>query len=110
MNELNFAITNAETKIKELEGEGKFLQADEQRDISKWLKELRDIKQGFITVDGVEVKEGDTVWVQGSTAIEDTTVQTLKPVTTYSLFGKIPVDESFSTKEAAEKFRYGDNK
>ena len=55
------------------------------------------------TADGVEVKEGDKVWVLGSTGIHKTKV--IEPVTNYELFGPIPVRESFSTKKAAKKAR-----
>ena len=53
-----------------------------------------------ITHDGVEVDEGDTVWVFGSLG-DIHKVSVLPAVTTYELFGPIPVAQSFSTKEAA---------
>ena len=57
-----------------------------------------------VTKDGVSVRPGDKVWVNGSTSIEKTTV--CEPATSYYLFGIIPVSESFSTKQAAKKARY----
>jgi hypothetical protein len=75
--------------------------------IAEWLCELNCIKRGFKTKDGIPVSAGDTVWVQGSTSVESATVKELKQVTSYELFGPIPVDESFSTRESAEKWRYG---
>ena len=56
------------------------------------------------TFDGIEVKEGDTVYVLGSTGIHPTKV--LPPVTSYVYFGNIEVKNSFSTQLAAEKFKY----
>jgi len=53
------------------------------------------------TFDGVNVKKGSTVWVFGSTGIQKTKV--LEPVTSYEFFGPIPVSQSFSSREAAEK-------
>ena len=60
------------------------------------------------THDGVIVKPGDTVWVIGTCGIYDTQVNPVEPVTNYYLFGYIPVKDAFSTKEAAEKYRYGE--
>lgn len=53
------------------------------------------------TFDGEEVKEGDTVFVIGSCGVHEAKV--LEPVTNYELFGNIPVRNSFSTKEEADK-------
>lgn len=55
------------------------------------------------TFDGKEVKEGDEVWVFGSTCIHRAKV--LPPVTSYNLFGPIEVKNSFSTKEAAQRYK-----
>ena len=55
------------------------------------------------TYDNVEVEEGSTVWVFGSMGLNKTTI--LPPVTNYTLYGnKIPVNQSFSTSEAAVNF------
>ena len=54
------------------------------------------------THDGVVVKEGDTVWVKGSTGFHKTRVDV--PVTEYYLYGPVPVHCSFSSKEKAEEF------
>lgn len=55
------------------------------------------------TFDNKEVAEGDNVWVIGSCGIHEAKV--LPPVTSYELFGPIPVSRSFSTKESAEKYK-----
>lgn len=55
------------------------------------------------TFDNKDVEEGDKVWVIGSCGIHEATV--LPPVTNYELFGPIPVSRSFSTKEAAAKYK-----
>lgn len=60
------------------------------------------------THDGIEVKEGDKVYVIGSTGVKEATVQ--PPVTDYYLFGPIKVTNSFSTRLAAEKFSYKEQK
>lgn len=53
------------------------------------------------TFDGKEVKKGDIVFVIGSCGVHEARV--LEPVTSYELFGNIPVRNSFSTKEEAYK-------
>lgn len=58
------------------------------------------------TRDGVVVKPGDKVWVNGSVSVEQTTVQPLVAVTGYELFGPIPVARAFSTAAAARAHRY----
>ena len=56
------------------------------------------------TKDNKVVSAGDEVYVIGSTGgIHATRV--LPPVTSYELFGPVPVSMSFSTKKAAEAFR-----
>lgn len=59
-----------------------------------------------VTADGELVSPGDKVWVLSSTGkIEKTTVQELKAVTNYYLFGDIPVSSSFSSKKAAQHYK-----
>ena len=59
-----------------------------------------------VTADGELVQEGDTVWVFSSTRTPTaTTVQELKALTNYELFGKIPVSESFSSEQAARNYQ-----
>lgn len=59
-----------------------------------------------VTADGELVSTGDQVYVLSSTGkIEKTTVQELKAVTHYYLFGYIPVSSSFSTKQAAQLYK-----
>ena len=61
------------------------------------------------TRDNVEVNVGDTVWVKGSIGFHKTTVAPVVPVTTYYLFGLIPVHHSFSSKKKAEEFYKNNN-
>jgi hypothetical protein len=59
-----------------------------------------------VTADGELVQEGDTVWVFSSTRTPTaTTVQELRALTNYTLFGKIPVSESFSSEQAARNYQ-----
>lgn len=55
------------------------------------------------TYDKKKVKEGDKVFVISSTGkVESAMV--LEPVTSYELFGPVPVSSSFSSIEAAEEY------
>ena len=55
-----------------------------------------------ITADSKFVNAGDRVWVISSSGIpKETTVQPLEHLTSYELFGLIPVRQSFSSKTAA---------
>ena len=79
---------------------------------------LRHIQQGWLafqagcdcnqarTRDGVVVEPGDKVWVNGSVSVEPTTVQPTEALTSYELFGRIPVSQAFSTEAAARAHRY----
>jgi hypothetical protein len=59
-----------------------------------------------LTADGVLVEAGDPVWVLSSLRVPmPTTVRKLQAYTTYTLFGPVPVCESWSTREAAENYR-----
>jgi hypothetical protein len=59
-----------------------------------------------VTADGEIVQAGDQVWVFSSTRVpKPTTVQELKAVTNYTLFGNIPVSESFSSEQAALNYQ-----
>lgn len=58
------------------------------------------------TADGVAVAPGDRVWVNGSTGVQQTTVQPLVAVTGYEYFGPVPVSQSFSTEAAARAAQY----
>ncbi|MGB4448698.1 MAG: hypothetical protein WBI92_11755 [Cloacibacterium sp.] len=68
---------------------------------------MSELKVVAKTKDGVEVKPGDKVWVQGSTSVQKAVVKPFVAYTDYEYFGPIPVGEAFSTKKAAEKARYG---
>ena len=55
-----------------------------------------------LTADGVLVTPGTKVYVFSSTgSVQSTTVCETEAVTDYYLFGNIPVQHSFSTREAA---------
>lgn len=70
------------------------------------VQELTENKLNKIkTYDGKVVKPGDTVWVFGSCSIEKAKVRKPEALTDYYYFEDIPVKDSFSTKEAAEKHR-----
>lgn len=59
-----------------------------------------------VTADGEIVQAGDKVWVISSTGKpERTTVQKLEAVTNYELFGKIPVQHSFSSQKALRNYQ-----
>ena len=59
-----------------------------------------------VTSDGVLVKPGDPVWVISSTGKpEPTTVRPTQAVTSYYLFGQIPVQHSFSTVQALRQYQ-----
>lgn len=71
---------------------------DQAKAVAEYLAKVLNTADGWRTADGVVVKPGDKVWVRGSSGLHETTVQ--KPVTTYELFGPIPVDQSYSTEQA----------
>jgi len=75
----------------------------EHPQIASLLEELKQYRDMFTTADGIIVKPGDTIWVNGSTSISDAHVRSA--CTTYDYFGPIPVDHSYSTKEAANQAR-----
>lgn len=59
-----------------------------------------------VTADGELVSPGDTVYIfDGIGSIEPTTVRNTEAVTNYYLFGNIPVEHSFSTKQAAQTYQ-----
>jgi len=62
------------------------------------VREALEAVAAWKTVDGKRVQPGDKVWVAGSVGVHETTVS--EPVTTYHLFGPIPVSRSYSTKKA----------
>lgn len=73
--------------------------------------ELESFLQAFlslgsgITADSKFVKAGDKVWAISSTGIpKETTVQALEHITSYELFGPVPVKHSFSSKTAAIRY------
>lgn len=59
-----------------------------------------------VTADGELVSPGDRVWVISSTGKpQPTTVQETKALTSYYLFGQIPVAESFSSEQAVRQYQ-----
>ena len=59
-----------------------------------------------ITADGMLVAPNTKVYVLSSTGkIEQTRVKPTEAVTDYYLFGEIPVSSSFSTKQAAQRYK-----
>jgi hypothetical protein len=68
------------------------------------LEELKKLTP--TTFDGIIVKPGDNVYILGSLYnIEEAEVQEIIPLTDYELFGIIPVQNSFSTREAANEYK-----
>ena len=75
-------------------------------ELEQFAQLLLDSQHTAITADGALVKPQDTVWVISSTGkAEPTTVQPTQAVTSYYLFGDIPVQHSFSTKQALKQYQ-----
>lgn len=75
-------------------------------ELEQFAQALLDSQHTAVTADGVLVKAGDPVWVISSTGKpEPTTVQPTQAVTSYFLFGDIPVTHSFSTKDAVRRYQ-----
>jgi hypothetical protein len=59
-----------------------------------------------ITADGVLVEPGTEVWIFDSVgAVKPTSVRETQALTNYTLFGNIPVANSFSTRKAAINYQ-----
>lgn len=71
---------------------------DQAKAVAEHLAGVLNDYSSWTTADGVVVRPGDKVWVRGSTGVHQTTVR--KPVTSYELFGPVPVDQSYSTESA----------
>ena len=75
-------------------------------ELAQFAQLLLNSQAQALTVDGVLVEAGDPVWVLSSLRVPmPTTVRKLQAYTTYTLFGPVPVCESWSTREAAENYR-----
>ena len=75
-------------------------------ELEQFAQALLDSQHTAITADGVLVKPQDPVWVISSTGKPElTTVQPTQAVTSYYLFGDIPVAHSFSTEQAVRKYQ-----
>lgn len=60
-----------------------------------------------VTADGFFVEPGNRVWVISSTgAPKPTTVQKTQALTSYYLFGQVPVSESWIDRQALERFQH----
>jgi len=78
----------------------------QRAELEQFAQALLDSQTTAITADGVLVKPGTKVWVFSSVGRPTkTTVIPTEAVTDYYLFGNIPVQHSFSTKQAAEDYR-----
>ena len=78
----------------------------QRAELEKFAQDLLSTKATAITADGVLVGSGHTVWVLSSVGRPTkTTVRPFESVTDYYLFGNIPVQHSFSTKQAADDYR-----
>ena len=96
------AIEHAHKKSQELKGENCKC-ANDHFQLALWLEELQKYQEMFTTADGVLVKPDDEVWVNGSCSVSEAHVKGV--VTNYELFGPIPVNDSYSSKEAANNAR-----
>ena len=73
----------------------------QKAELEQFLCDFLNLGSG-ITCDRKLVKAGDRVWVISSTGLpQETTVQPLEHITSYELFGPVPVKHSFSSKTAA---------
>jgi hypothetical protein len=74
-------------------------------EVEQFAQLLLNSQAQALTADGVLVDTGDPVWVLSSLRTPmPTTVRKLQAYTTYTLFGPVPVCESWSTREAAENY------
>ena len=75
-------------------------------ELEQFAQLLLDSQVSAVTADGVLAKPGDPVWVISSTGKPElTTVKPTEAVTSYYLFGDIPVSHSFSTQQAVREYQ-----
>ena len=78
----------------------------QRSELEQFAQALLNQQVTAVTSDGVLVKPGDQVWVISSSGKpEPTTLQPTEAVTSYYLFGQIPVAHSFSTKDALRQYQ-----
>lgn len=78
----------------------------QRAELEQFAQALLNSQHTAVTADGALVKPGDPVWVISSSGKpEKTTVQPTQAVTSYYLFGQIPVAHSFSTKDALREYQ-----
>lgn len=78
----------------------------QRAELEQFAQAVLDSRATAVTADGVLVEPGDQVWVFSSTGSpEPTTVQPTQAVTSYYLFGDIPVAHSFSSKKALRQYQ-----
>ena len=78
----------------------------QRAELEQFAQALLNSQHTAVTADGALVKPGDPVWVISSTGKpEPTTVRPTQAVTSYYLFGQIPVAHSFSTKDALRQYQ-----
>ena len=78
----------------------------QRAELEQFAQALLDSQRTALTADGVLAKPGDPVWVISSTGKPVLTiVQPTQAVTSYYLFDNIPVQHSFSTREAALNYQ-----
>jgi hypothetical protein len=74
-------------------------------ELAQFAQLLLNSQAAALTADGVLVEAGDPVWVLSSLRVPmPTTVRKLQAYTTYTLFGPVPVEHSWSTRQAANKY------
>ena len=77
----------------------------QRAELAQFAEAVLNSQAAALTADGVLVEAGDPVWVLSSLRTPmPTTVRKLQAYTTYTLFGPVPVCESWSTREAADKY------
>jgi hypothetical protein len=77
----------------------------QRAELAQFAEAVLNSQAQALTADGVLVEAGDPVWVLSSLRTPmPTTVRKLQAYTTYTLFGPVPVCESWSTREAADKY------
>jgi hypothetical protein len=109
---LKFTVLGANMNLKQLLDTTPRLRAwantgpVQHAELEQFAQAILNSRVTAVTADGELVQAGDTVWVFSSTRTPTaTTVQELRAFTNYTLFGNIPVLESFSSKQAALNYQ-----
>jgi hypothetical protein len=78
----------------------------QRAELEQFAQLVLDSRATGVTADGFFVEPGNQVWVISSTgAPKPTTVQKTQALTNYTLFGCIPVSESFLDRENLRKYQ-----